>query len=91
MGDDYPAVLRQVQGYLNRRGMPPIEKAAVVVGEFRSAAVPWSIVKKQFWESKILLIKESELDALVAKHADEWGASLSVQEDDFTVDFTEQL
>jgi hypothetical protein len=91
MGDDYPAVLRQVQGYLRRRGMLKIDKAAVVVGEFRSAAVPWSVVRKQFWESKILLIKESELGALVENHADEWGAGLRAQEEDFTVDFAEQL
>lgn len=92
MGDDFPAVLRQVLGYLNRpskHGAPSL--TAVVVGEFQSAAVPWPVVKQQFWESGVLLVREAELDALVEKHAHEWGADLVDQDTDFEVNFTNQL
>ena len=72
--DDFPAVLRQVLGYLNRTGHRAHKPlAAVVVGEFRSASVPWHLVKKQFWESGVLLVREAELDALVEQYAHEWG------------------
>lgn len=88
MGDDFPAVLRQVIGYrLRSNGI----HAAVVVGEFHSAAVPWNIVKQQFWESGVLLIREAELDTLVENHAVEWGASIDDQAVDFTVEFKDQL
>ena len=92
IGDDFPAVLRQVLGYLNRPGKREgPERAAVVVGEFRSASVPWHLVKKQFWESGVLLVQEAELDALVEQYAHDWGIDLSVPEADFTVSFTDQL
>ena len=92
MGDDFPAVLRQVLGYLNRPGKREgPARAAVVVGTFRSASVPWHLVKKQFWESGVLLVQEAELDALVEQHAQDWGIDLSVPEADFIVSFTDQL
>jgi hypothetical protein len=92
MGDDFPAVLRQVLGYLNRPGKREgPARAAVVVGEFRSASVPWHLVKKQFWESGVLLVQEAELDALVEQYAHDWGIDLSVPEADFTVSFTDHL
>lgn len=92
MGDDYPAVLRQVQGYLDQhRSGARIDRAAVVVGAFHSAAVPWTVVKKQFWESNVLLIEESEIDALVEANASVWGAPVAPVLDDFTVQFTDQL
>ncbi|MCI4659674.1 exodeoxyribonuclease X C-terminal domain-containing protein [Cryobacterium zhongshanensis] len=92
MGDDFPAVLRQVLGYLNRPGVGGAPSlAAVVVGEFRSASVPWHLVKKQFWESGVLLVREAELDALVEKHAHDWGIDLSAAAADFTISFTDQL
>lgn len=88
MGDDFPAVLRQVHRYRSRsNGI----HAAVVAGEFESAAVPWNIVKKQFWESGALLVREAELDALVVKHAAEWGARVDDPEVDFTINFKNQL
>lgn len=92
MGDDFPAVLRQILGYVKRRDVRAGKiHAAVVVGAFRSVAVPWPIVKKQFWESGVLLIQEAELDGLVSAHAHEWGADLDHTGTDFTVDFTTQL
>ena len=93
MGDDFPAVLRQVLGYLTRAAGDRRSNihAAVVVGQFRSAAVPWPVVKQQFWESGVLLVREAELDALVETHAHEWGASLVDQDADFEVNFTSQL
>jgi hypothetical protein len=92
MGDDFPAVLRQVLGYLNRPGKRDgPTRAAVVVGEFRSASVPWHLVKKQFWESGVLLVQEAELDALVEQYAQDWGIDQSTPETDFTVSFTDQL
>ena len=91
MGDDFPAVLRQVLGYMNRRSSYESFRTAVVVGHFQSAAVPWPVVQKQFWESGVLLMQESDLDKLVELHADEWGTSSTEEISDFTVDFTAQL
>jgi len=91
IGDDFPAVLRQVHRYKSQRAGQHNDRTAVVVGEFRSASVPWHLVKKQFWESGVLLVKEAELDALVEQHAQEWGIDRSAPEADFTVSFTDQL
>ncbi|SDK35416.1 hypothetical protein SAMN05216282_10583 [Cryobacterium psychrotolerans] len=93
MGDDFPAVLRQVLGYMKRatQQRAHFDAVAVVVGEFMSMTVSWPVVKKQFWESGVLLVQEAELDALVEQYAHDWGIDLSVPEADFTVSFTDQL
>lgn len=91
-GRRLPAVLRQVLGYLQRPGKREgSTRAAVVVGEFRSASVPWHLVEKQFLEPGVLLVQEAALDALVERHAHDWGIDLTVPEAEFTVSFTDQL
>ena len=71
LGDDYPAVLRQVQGYLTERRQDPLtrawgdvrtcDRAFVVVRRAQFSTVTWDQVREIFRTSGILLVREADL------------------------------
>jgi hypothetical protein len=72
LGDDYPAVLRQVQKYLIRRvsygygrygDVPTCDAAFLVVRRARFTSVTWDQVVKIFARSGIIMVPESWLKA----------------------------
>ncbi len=70
LGDDYPAVLRQVKGYLTRRESygrgqyrdePTCDVAFVVARRAQFRSVTWGQVQQVFAASKIILIREADI------------------------------
>lgn len=62
LGDDYPAVLRQVRSYDKREGLP-----TVVARRARFEAVTWEQVQAIFLASGVKLIREPEITAQLAQ------------------------
>jgi hypothetical protein len=65
MGDDYPAVLRQVKGYGYKVG----DKRCVVVRRFLTESVSWEQVVKIFAASDIALVREPEVQPTIERNA----------------------
>lgn len=63
LGDDYPAVLRQVQRYPIGHDSPSDAGRVVLVRRHRFEQVTWEQVRSIFAASRILLLAEAELDA----------------------------
>jgi hypothetical protein len=59
LGDDYPSVLRQVNGYPHDYG----DKRCVVVRRYGFEHVTWEQVRKIFAASQVILLAESEIKA----------------------------